>query len=270
MSKISSDKGCLMVEYENIETHKDGAIAVIKVNRPEVRNALDAKTIDEISLAFEEWEKHDGVQVIIFTGEGQKSFVSGADINQLQKKTALDGLTADLSTLCRKIDSSFKATIASINGFALGGGCEIALACDIRIASTNAKLGFPELNLSIIPGGGGTQRLSRIVGKGQALDMILTGKIISAEEAKKISLVSEVVDQEDLWEETLQKATAIIDKGPLAVKLGKLVIHEGHDANMDTGLAMEKLAQFLLFWSEDKQEGINAFFEKRKPVFKGK
>lgn len=256
--------------YKNIATYKDGAIGVIKINRPEVRNALDALTIVEVSNALETWENHDGVQVIIFTGEGTKSFISGADINQLRKKSAIDGLQADLSTLARKIESSSKATIAAINGFALGGGNEIALACDIRIAANNAKLGFPELNLSIIPGGGGTQRLSRVVGKGHALDMILTGKIISADYAEKIGLVSEVVEQDALWEKAIEKATAIINKGPLAVQLAKLVIHEGYDANIDTGLVLEKLAQSLLFTSEDREEGINAFFEKRKPVFKGK
>lgn len=258
------------MEYNNIQIYKDGAIGVIKINRPKKRNALDAITIQEISAAMEQWNKHEGIQIVIFTGEGDKAFISGADINQLQRKTALDGLNADLSTLCKQIEDSPKISIAAINGFALGGGCEIALACDIRVASENAKLGFPELNLSIIPGGGGTQRLSRIVGNGRAIDMILTGEILSAEKAESIGLVSNVVPLEDLWETALSKAAKIIEKGPLSVRLAKLVIQEGANTNLVTGLALEKLAQSLLLESEDKKEGILAFLEKRTPAFQGK
>lgn len=258
------------MEYNNIQVYKDGAIGVIKINRPEVRNALNAATIIEISTAMDKWNQHEGVQIILFTGEGEKAFISGADINQLKKKTSLEGLDADLSALCKKIEDSSKISIAAINGFALGGGCEVALACDIRVASENAKFGFPELNLSIIPGGGGTQRLSRIIGNGRAIDMILTGEIISAEKAERFGLISEVVPLEDLWETALKKASKIIKKGPLSVRLAKLVIREGANTNLTTGLTMEKLAQSLLLESEDKREGINAFFEKRNPVFKGK
>lgn len=256
--------------YQNLQVYKDGEIGFIKVDRPEVRNALNANTIHEMGCALEKWEKHDGVKVIIFTGEGDKSFISGADINQLNKKTSLEGLNADLSNLCKQIEECPKATIAAINGYALGGGCEIAISCDIRIAAESAKLGLPELNLSIIPGAGGTQRLARIIGKGRAIDMILSGEIISAKKAEKIGLISTMVPSKYLWETILQKTTKIVEKGPLSVRLAKLVINNGYDADMNTALTLEKLAQSVLLGTEDKQEGANAFLEKRKPVFKGK
>jgi enoyl-CoA hydratase len=256
--------------FENIQVYKDGAIGLIKISRPEVRNALNAETIEEIGQALEQWERHNGIKVIVITGEGNKSFISGADINQLNKKSMFEGLNANLSTLCKRIEDSPKATIAAINGYALGGGCELALACDIRIASENALIGMPELNLAIIPGGGGTQRLSRIVGKGRAMDLILSGELINAEQAERIGLVSTVVPQEELWETVLNKAVKIMGKGPLSVRLAKLVINAGMDTDMNTALALEKLAQSILLGSEDKQEGTNAFLEKRKPVFRGK
>lgn len=255
--------------YKNIQVYQDGSIGVIKINRPEVRNALNAESIDEIGQALDQWEQHNGVKVIVFMGEGDKSFISGADINQLNKKTMLEGLNANLSKLCKRIEDSPKATIAAINGYALGGGCEIALACDIRIAAKNALFGLPELNLSIIPGGGGTQRLSRIIGKGRAMDLILTGELITAEHAEQIGLISIVVPYEELWETVQIKAVKIMAKGPLSVRLAKLVINTGIDTDMHTALALEKLAQSILLGSEDKQEGTNAFLEKRKPVFKG-
>ena len=256
--------------YQNIQVYKDGAIGLIKINRPEVRNALNANTIQEICCALEKWNQYEDVKVIVFTGEGEKSFISGADIHQLKDRTILEGLNGNLSALCKKIEECPKATISAINGYALGGGCEIAIACDIRIAAESAKIGFPELNLSIIPGAGGTQRLARLIGKGRAMDMILSGEIISAKKAEQIGLVSTVVPSEDLWETVLQKATKIMEKGPLSVRLAKLVINEGFDANMNTALILEKLAQTVLLSTEDKQEGANAFLEKRKPVFKGR
>lgn len=256
--------------FENILVYKDGAIGVIKINRPEVRNALDAKTLNEIDQALNQWEAHDGVKVIAITGEGGKSFAAGADIRQLKQKTIIDPLLPGMSTIFQKIENSSKVTIAAINGYALGGGCELALACDLRIAAEQAKLGLPELNLSIIPGAGGTQRLARIIGKGRALDMILTGEIISAQKAEAIGLVSSVVPMEDLWETVSNKALQIMQKGPLAVRLAKLVVNQGIDSDINTALLLEKLAQSILFSSEDKFEGTSAFLEKRTPVYKGK
>ncbi|ARK29972.1 enoyl-CoA hydratase/isomerase family protein [Halalkalibacter krulwichiae] len=255
--------------YENIVAYKDGVIGVIKLNRPEMRNAIDSRTLEEVEEAIEIWEKHEGIKVIIFTGEGEKSFASGADIKQLKEKEAKDALLPGLSGVCQKIESSSKVTIAAINGYALGGGCELALACDIRIAAEHAKIGLPELNLSIIPGGGGTQRLARIVGKGRAIEMILMGEVISAEKAENIGLVTRVVKIEDLFQTAYEIAAKIMEKGPLAVTLAKMVIHQGFDLDMKNALLIEKLAQAILFNSEDKHEGVTAFLEKRVPSYNG-
>ncbi|MDQ0155019.1 enoyl-CoA hydratase/isomerase family protein [Robertmurraya andreesenii] len=257
------------MSYENVLVYKDGGIGVIKFNRPDVRNALDKQTLLEIEQILGEWEEHEGIKAIVFIGEGGKSFAAGADINQLKVRNAKDALNPGLSGLCQKIENCSKVTIAAINGYALGGGCELALSCDIRIASEQAKIGLPELNLSIIPGGGGTQRLARIVGKGRALDMILTGEIVSAQKAEQIGLVSIVVPKEDLWKTVLDYVNQILKKGPLAIKLAKMVVNQGFDSDMKTALLLEKFAQSILFGTEDKQEGIEAFLEKREPIFKG-
>ncbi|WP_047153856.1 enoyl-CoA hydratase/isomerase family protein [Aneurinibacillus tyrosinisolvens] len=258
------------MEYENILLQKEGAIGMIKINRPEVRNALDGGTLQEMRRALQTLEEDKEIGVIVFTGEGEKSFAAGADIRQLREKQALDALAPGMSAFYREIENSSKATIAAINGFALGGGCELAMACDIRIAAHHAKIGLPELNLSIIPGAGGTQRLARIVGKGRALDMILTGDMLSGEQAERIGLVSRSVPGEELWQAVKEKAEKIMAKGPLAVRLAKLAIHRGFDLDMETALSVEKLAQAILFASEDKNEGTQAFLDKRKADFQGK
>jgi len=259
------------MSFTNISVQKEERIAYITIDRPEVRNALNADTLEEIVASLTELENDPNVGCIVFTGAGDKSFAAGADIKQLTKRTAMDALTTKgMQQVYDLIESCEKPTIAMINGYALGGGCELAMACDIRIASTNAKLGLPELNLSIIPGAGGTQRLARIVGKGKALEMILTGKIISAEEALQVGLVSEAVAPEELKAKTEEYASQILAKGPLAVKLAKLAVNMGTETDIKTGLMIEKLSQAILFNSEDKNEGTNAFLEKRKPNFKGK
>jgi enoyl-CoA hydratase len=257
------------MNYQNILVEVEDRMGIIKINRPEVRNALDAKTLLEIGNAMESLENNDGVQVIIFTGTGEKSFAAGADIRQLRVKQPLDALVPGMSGVYRRIENCNKATIAAVNGFALGGGCELAMSCDIRIAAEHAKFGLPELNLSIIPGAGGTQRLARIIGKGRALDMILTGEILIAKEAEEAGLVSKVVPMEELWEAVKAKAEKILAKGPFAVRMGKLVINKGFDTDMDTALMIEKLAQAVLFGSEDKNEGTQAFLDKRQAQFTG-
>ena len=257
--------------YENLLVEKKENLAYVTINRPEVRNALNADTLNEIVKAVTELENEDDVKVIVFTGAGEKSFAAGADINQLKEKTMLDALqSGSMSQVYDMIEACKKPTIAMINGFALGGGCELAMACDIRVASTNAKLGLPELNLAIIPAAGGTQRLARLVGKGKALEMILTGKIIEADEAQAIGLVSEVVSPDELVAKTEEMAEKIISKGPLAVMLAKLSVHHGTETDLKTGLIIGKLSQAILFESEDKLEGTSAFLEKRKADFKGR
>lgn len=256
--------------YQNILIEKSGLFGVIKINRPAVRNALDSKTYEEITEALTIFENEPTILSVILTGEGDKAFASGADINQLKKRTLLDALEPGLQGGCRRLEQSSKVTIAAVNGFALGGGCELALACDIRIASTKAKFGLPELSLAIIPGGGGTQRLSRIIGKGRALDMILTGAIITAERAEYIGLISKVVQPEQLLEEAIAYAQIISTKGPLALRLAKQVVHQGLDLPLEAGLALEKYAQAIVFESTDKLEGTTAFLEKRPAQFIGK
>ena len=258
------------MNYENILVYQEGGIGVIKINRPHVRNALDARTHREIERAMDHWEELEDIKAIVFIGEGEKSFAAGADINQLKLRDALGALLPGLSGVCGKIESSSKVTIAAINGFALGGGCELALSCDIRIAAEHAKIGLPELNLSIIPGGGGTQRLTRIVGKGRALHMILTGEIVTALKAEQMGLVSTVVPMEELWQTVVEYVNKIAKKGPLALKLAKMVVNQGLDLDLKSALMLEKFAQAILFNSEDKKEGVDAFLEKREPVFKGK
>lgn len=256
--------------YQNILLEKEGRIGIIKINRPEVRNALNGQTVEEIGHAFEVLDNDQEVGVIVFTGAGEKAFAAGADINQLTTRKSTDAFNkGSMSDVYRRIENSKKATIAAINGYALGGGCELSVSCDIRVASENAKIGLPELNLSVIPGAGGTQRLAKIIGKGRTLDLILTGDFLSAQEAKEIGLVSAVVPLENLWETVLEKANKILAKGPIAVQMAKLVVNRGYDVDIDTGLLIENLAQAVLYGTEDKVEGTKAFLEKRQPSFTG-
>ncbi|WP_257350408.1 enoyl-CoA hydratase/isomerase family protein [Pseudalkalibacillus decolorationis] len=256
---------------QNLDVVIENNLAYVKINRPEVRNALNKETLDELTIVLERLESDEEVKCVILTGEGEKSFAAGADIGQLENKTMHDALKAGgMQQVYDYIEGYKKPTIAMINGYALGGGCELAMACDVRIASRTAKMGLPELNLSIIPGAGGTQRLTRLVGKGKALELILTGKIISSEEAANIGLISEVVESSQLKEKTVEVAQQIISKGPLAVMLAKLAVNVGAETDMKTALIIEKLSQAILFSSEDKQEGTRAFLEKRKPAFQGK
>lgn len=259
-----------MGTYETLSTEIEKRVATITIDRQEVRNALNGQVISEIRRALEEFGDNEEVGVVVFTGAGEKSFAAGADISELRERTVLDALTSNMQKLYDEIEAYEKPTIAAVNGYALGGGCELAMACDIRIASTNAKFGQPEVNLAIIPGAGGTQRLSRLVGKGRALELILTGRIIDAKEAAQIGLVSEVAPPGELAEAVRSTADAILSKGPLAVRLAKLAVQRGFETDQSTGLALERLAQAVAFASEDKREGTSAFIEKRKPDFKGR
>lgn len=244
-----------------------GRMAVLTVNRPEVRNALNRQVLSEIEAVLEELEERDDVGVVVFTGSGEKSFVAGADISQLVGYTLQDGLQARMQRLYDRVQDYGKPTIAAVNGYALGGGNELAMSCDIRIASANARFGLPETNLGILPGAGGTQRLSRLVGVGRAQEMILTGRIIDAEEALRIGLVTNVVPAEDLMETVTLTAEAILAKGPLAVRLARLVVRNGIETDQRTGLLLERLAQSLLYASDEKAEGAAAFLEKRPARF---
>lgn len=258
------------MRYNNLLVEYSNGIASIIINRPDIRNALNEETWYELGSAIDLLEKKDSVKVIIITGAGDKVFAAGADIKWLNQRPSLDVLNYSGQDVLFKLENMFKPVIAAINGFALGGGCELALACDIRISSDRAKLGQPEVNLGILPGAGGTQRLSRLVGIGKAKELILTGDIITAEEAKQIGLVNQVVKHEELMPAVVEVAQKIIAKGPVAIRLAKAAINISASTDMHSGLAFEKLAQALLFTTEDRTEGTSAFLEKRVPKFEGK
>ena len=259
-----------MAEYETILTGVEGGVGTITINRPHVRNALNTQVVGDLRAALTEFRYDGSVGVVVFTGAGDRAFAAGADIGELREKTMLDALGSTMQQVYDEIEGYEKPTTAAVNGYALGGGCELAMACDIRIASENARFGLPEVTLSIIPGAGGTQRLARLVGKGKAIEMILTGRMINAEEALRVGLVTQVISPEKLPEAARETADDILSKGPLAVRLAKLAVHAGFEADQKTGLVIERLAQAVLFTSEDKREGTSAFVEKREPNFEGR
>lgn len=245
---------------------QDG-VAVITVDRPEVRNAINASVLGQISHALAELAENDDARIVIFTGAGDKAFVAGADINELAVRTPKDGLRATMQGVYEKVEQFHKPTIAAVNGYAFGGGHELALACDIRIASTNAQFALPETSLGIMPAAGGTQRLARLVGVGRATEMILTGRRVNAHEALAMGLVTDVVDPEELMSKVKDTAQTILSKGPLATQLAKAVVRHGFDADHSTGILLERLAQSVLYSSAEKIEGTSAFLEKRAPDF---
>jgi enoyl-CoA hydratase len=242
---------------------------VVRVNRPEVRNALDLGTVKELSTAVSDLTLDKDVGAIVITGAGDAVFVSGADINDIRARKRNEGLAAINSTLFAAIEKCPKVTIAAINGLALGGGCELALSCDLRIAASHAKFGQPEVALGIIPGAGATQRLPRIVGLGRAKHLVLTGDAIDAQTALEWGLVSAVVAKEELATQALALAERVLSRGPLAIRLAKLALNASARVDLDSGLLIETLAQAICFESSDKQEGTAAFLEKRPPRFTG-
>jgi enoyl-CoA hydratase len=258
------------VTYENVITEKSGGIGLITINREEVRNAIDPPTYGEIIDAMISFEADEEMGVIIITGAGDKSFAAGSDIRQIRERSLLDGLAAPPQRNLAKIENIEKPIIAAINGFALGGGCELSMACDIRIASDRAKLGQPEVNLGIMPGAGGTQRLINLVGLGKAKELILTGDIIDAREAERIGLVNKVVPHEELMAAAREMAGRILEKGPLAVRLAKMTMNAGVKGGQEAAMLVERFAQSCLMTTDDKSEGTSAFLEKRRPEFRGR
>lgn len=254
----------------NILIERKERVGIITVNRPEVRNALDKNTWQELLAAFLQLEADSSVAVIVVTGAGEKAFVAGADLNSLKARSAVETLWGETPAIVTRIENVAKPTIAAINGFALGGGLEMAMACDIRICSSQAKLGQTEINVGILPGGGGTQRLSRLVGAAKAKEMIFTGKIISAVEAERIGLVNAVVEPQALMETVLALANDMAAKSAVTLQVAKQVVNQGLSTDLTTGLMLEKLGQSFIFGTEDRMEGISAFLEKRSPHFSGK
>jgi enoyl-CoA hydratase len=258
------------MSYKNIKLEVNEGVGVVTLNRPEKRNALDFETWDEIRDVFREIKKNDNIHVVILTGAGGKAFASGADIGSLRDRSMISQMNSETNDILFEITVLPKPVIAAIDGFALGGGCELSMACDIRIATEKSKLGQPEVGLGIIPGGGGTQRLQRLVGIGKAKELIFTGAIIDAKEAERIGLVERVVADGTVVEEAMQMARQILKKGPVAVSLAKAAINVGSNVDLYSGLHFERYSQTIAFATDDKHEGTSAFLEKRAAEFKGK
>ncbi|HTR67487.1 MAG TPA: enoyl-CoA hydratase-related protein [Terriglobales bacterium] len=258
--------------FENILLEKKNSIAYVTVNRPKVLNALNMATMEELRAAFTDVKNDPAVRVVILTGSGEKAFIAGADIGELAKHDAVSGkaYTHRGQSVLDLIENLGKPVIACLNGFALGGGCEIALACTMRLASENAKLGQPEVKLGIIPGYGGSQRLPRLVGKGLAMQLVLTGDIISAQEAHRIGLVNEVTAPADLIPRAEAIAQKIMANAPLAVQYALEAVNHGMEMPLAEGLYLEAVLFGVCCATEDKTEGTRAFLEKRAAVFKGK
>ena len=257
---------------ENLLIERDGAVAIVTINRPKVLNALSTHTIDELRRAMLSLRHDNAIRAVILTGAGEKSFVAGADINELAAQTPASGRELSLrgQHVLDLIEHLGKPVIAAINGYALGGGCELALACTIRIAVDTARIGQPEINLGIIPGYGGSQRLARLVGRGAALEMLLTGDQISAPDAYRLGLVNRVVTAANLMGEARKLAHALASKAPLAVRYILDAVNRGMEMPLGEGQAFEATLFGLVAATEDMREGTRAFLEKRKPEFRGK
>jgi enoyl-CoA hydratase len=258
--------------FENILLEKKNAIAYVTVNRPKVLNALNTATMEELRAAFHELKNEAAIRVVIFTGAGEKAFIAGADINEFGEQDAVLGkeYAHRGQSVLNLIENLGKPVIACINGFALGGGCEIAMACTMRLASDNARFGQPEVKLGIIPGYGGTQRLPRLVGKGLAMQSVLTGEMMTAQEAYRIGLVNEVTAPAELIPRAEAIAAKIIANAPLAVKYAMEAVNKGMEMTLAEGLFLEASLFGVCCATEDKKEGTTAFLAKRAAAFKGK
>lgn len=257
--------------YTKLIVEKKEKICTVKINNPESMNALNSTILSELNAAFDEIASDSSISVVIITGEG-RAFVAGADIAQMSTMNATEGKAFGVqgSAVFRKIEKLDKPVIAAINGFALGGGCELALACDIRIASSKAKIGQPETGLGITPGFSGTQRLPRLIGEGRAKELIYTAKPVKADEALAMGLVNKVVEPEALMEEAQNMAAVIAKNAPVALKYSKEAINKGIQTDIDSGIAIENDLFALCFATDDQKEGMKAFFEKRPADWKNK
>jgi len=260
------------VEYTNLILERKGAVTVLTINRPKALNALNSETLTELSAVLDELEKDTSVKVVIITGSGEKAFVAGADIAQMKGLNALEGRRfAQLGQATfRKLELMPQSVIAAINGYALGGGCELAMACDLRLASETAKFGQPEVTLGLTAGFGGTQRLPRLIGTGLASELLFTGDLIDAQEAYRIGLVNHVYSIDTLMEEALKLANRITERAPAAVQLSKSAIQRGMNMDLDSAQAYEAEVFALTFSTQDQNEGCTAFLERRQPVFEGR
>ena len=263
-------RGSAYGSLETLLTEVTDGVLLVTFNRPDVRNAINRQVQHDLRTVLDRARGDDDVHTIVLTGAGEKAFIAGADISQVAGYTKATALDSDLQRLFDLVEDFPKPTIAAVNGYALGGGCEIAMACDIRIASETARFGLPETALSVLPGAGGTQRLARLVGTGRAIELILTGRMVDADEALRIGLVTQVAPAEQLLQTAREVAATIAARGPLATRLAKLVIRAGMDADQRTGQVVERLAQAVLYESDDKREGTDAFLSKRPAAFHGR
>jgi enoyl-CoA hydratase len=260
------------MEFKLIIYEKSEGVAAITLNRPEALNAFSKDVIEEILRALEDVKSDENVRVVVLTGAGEKAFSAGADIKSMVGMTALKARELSLmgESLCLALENLEKPVIAAINGYALGGGLEVAMSCDFRIASENARLGQTEVNIGLIPGWGGTQRLTRLVGKTKSKELIFTGKMIDARTAEQLGILNMVTPADKLKETVRQFAQELASKPPVALKVAKALINKGANIGLDSALALEREGFGVVASSEDLKEGVSAFIEKRKPVFKGK
>lgn len=259
-----------MTHYETLTFDKDNGIGTLTINRPKNLNALNSQVLTDLDGILDDIEKDEEVQVLIVTGSGEKAFVAGADIKEMKDKNALEGRDFSVfgNNVFSKLENLRQPTIAAVNGFALGGGCELAMACDIRIGAENAKFGQPEVGLGIIPGFGGTQRLSRIVGISKAKELIYTARIVKAEEALNINLLNKLTESSSLLSDAKEMARSILKQAPLAIEASKKAINRGYEMDISHALEMEAELFGGLFSTTDQKEGMTAFTEKTKASFK--
>lgn len=259
------------MNYKNLILEKEDGMAILFINRPEAMNALNDEVLKELSIVIPKISDDDEIKALIITGSGNKAFVAGADISYMEPLNAVEGRSFGIlgQEVFLAIENLEKPVIAAVNGFALGGGCELAMSADIRLASENAKFGQPEVGLGITPGFGGTQRLPRLVGEGIAKEIIFSGNIINAEEAYRIGLVNHVYPAEILLDEAKKLAKKIASNAPIAVKLSKVAINRGMQTDINTAMAIEADLFGICFATEDQKQGMSAFVNKEKPDFKG-
>jgi enoyl-CoA hydratase/carnithine racemase len=261
-----------LLAYDNLLIERDGAVALVTIDRPGVLNAIDASTLDSLRRAMLDLQRDESVRVVILTGRGDRAFVAGADINELAAQTPIGGRELALTgqDVLHLVENLGKPVIAAINGYALGGGCELAMACTLRVAADTAKIGLPEITLGILPGYGGTQRLTRLVGKGRAMELMLTGSPIGADEAARIGLVNRVVPAAELMTVARELARKLATSAPIAMRYIISAINQGLEMPFGEACLYEATLFGLVASTEDMREGTRAFLEKRTPAFKGR
>lgn len=260
------------MEFKYIIYEKSEGIATITLNRPEALNAFSREVVDEILQALQDVMNDENVRVVVLTGAGEKAFSAGADIKSMIGMTVLKARELSLmgEKLCLALENLEKPVIAALNGYALGGGLEVAMSCDLRIASENARMGQTEINIGLIPGWGGTQRLTRLIGRTKAKELVFTGRMIDAKTAEQLGIINMAVPHDKFKETVRQFALDLVSKAPVAVRVAKALINKGADISLDSALALEREGFGVVASTEDLKEGVSAFTEKRKPVFKGK